>query len=158
METPEQPIQTEEEVEEQAEEGIERTAEAQEEYYGDSSPSELEKESLYSLLWKVVQREDSSKISNLNKDELGMLDMNVRNLQRIALLCDNVGYLYVAKWLRDTAEVILSTSSSKSGWLVDLFVTAKKFSSKEKKMGLSESQPTAEQPKKSGWWRRFRGK
>lgn len=140
------------------EEAIAETVEAQQEamqdYFGDSSPTEPEKDSIPALFWKVIKKEDSSKISNLDKYELGMLDISVRDCQNIAAICDIVEYTEVAKWLRKKSEIILSTSSSKKGWLVELFVSAKKFSQKERRIGGPEGLPQTEQ--KRGFWSKFR--
>ena len=145
----------EEDEEEQLQENVETQQEAVAEYLEDNSPSEVEKDSLYSLFWKVINKTDSSKIANLDKLELGMLDMNVRDLQAIAELCKIVGYNEVEKWLRKKAEIILSTSVSKKALLLELFVTAKKYSSKEKRMGIPEGM-TMQEPQKKSFWNRFK--
>ena len=44
------------------------------------------KDDLFSLFWKMVNKADSSKIANLSKQELGMLNLPVRDCQKIALL------------------------------------------------------------------------
>ncbi len=145
-----------EEQQETVAENVETQQEALQDYYGeDNSPSPTKTEDLYSLFWKVIEKPDSSKLGNLDKTELGMLDMSVRDCQAIAILCDIVEYKEVAKWLRNRAEVILATSSSKKGWLVELFVSAKRFTSKEKRMGLPENLPIAQEQKK-GFWSRFK--
>lgn len=143
----------EEDKEEQLQESIEAQQEAVKDYIEeDSSPSEIERESLYSLFWKVIKRKDSSKIANLEKYELGLLDMTVRDCQAIAVLCDFVGYTEVANWLRLRAEITLATSLSKKALLLELFVTAKKYQSKEKRMGI----PEITVPQKKGFWSRFK--
>jgi monomeric isocitrate dehydrogenase len=145
-------------MEDQEEENIEDQVETQQDTiqdYYDNSPSEQEKESIPALFWKVIQRTDSSKISNLDKYELGMLDMSVRDCQSIAVLCDLVEYNEVAKWLRRRSEIILATSSSKKGWLVELFVSAKKFVSKERSLGVPQG--LSSQPEqKSGFWSKLK--
>lgn len=147
----------EEQLEEQTVDNVERNAEANDEYYEDNSPAYQQKDDLYSLFWKVINMPDSSKVGYLDKQEIGMLNMTVRDCQNIALLCDSVGYTETAKWLRKRAQIILRTSSSKGGWLVNLFVTAKKFSSKEKRVGVpGEPTSPSEQPQKKGFWSRFK--
>jgi hypothetical protein len=146
-------------MEDQEEENLEETVETQQETmqdYYDNSPSEQEKESIPALFWKVIQRADSSKISNLDKYELGMLDMSVRDCQSIAVLCDIVEYHEVAKWLRSRAEIILATSSSKKGWLVELFVSAKKFVSKERSSGNPQGLSSQPEQKSGGFWSKFK--
>ncbi len=142
----------EERLEEQTEENVERNSEANEEYYEDNSPAYQQKDDRYSLFWKVINILDSSKVGNLDKNEIGMLNMSVRDCQSIALLCDSVGYTETAKWLRNRGQITLKTSSSKGGFLLNLFVSDKKFSSKEKRVGVP-GEPTSptEQPRKSFW-------
>lgn len=147
----------EEEFEEQVETNVEANQEANEDYYEDNSPAYQQKDDLYSLFWKVINLPDSSKVGFLDKAEIGILNMTVRDCQNIALLCDSVGYKETAKWLRSRAQITLKTSSSKGGWLVNLFVTAKKFSSKEKKLGIpGEPTSPSEQPQKKSFWSRFK--
>jgi hypothetical protein len=143
--------------EEQLQENVETQQDAVNDYVEDNSPSEVEKDSLYSLFWKVINKTDSSKIGNLDKQELGMLDMSVRDLQRIAKICQIVGYKKVESWLKDQAEIILATSVSKKALLLELFVTAKKYSSKEKRMGVPEGITMAtSEPEKKSFWSRFK--
>ena len=137
--------------EEEIQEQVEAQQDALQEYIEDSSPSEIEKDTLYSLFWKVINKTDSSKIANLNKDELGMLDMSVRDFQRIAELCRRIGYTEVESWLKKNAEIILATSVSRIALLFELFVTAKKYSSKEKRFGIPE--PIIQ---KKSFWNRFK--
>lgn len=147
------------EFEEELYDNVEKQQEAIQDYsednYEDNSPSEGTNDNLYSLFWRTIERKDSSKLGNLEKAELGMLDMSVRDCQAIAILCDTVEYKQVAKWLRSRAEVILATSSSKRGWLVELFVSAKRFSSKEKRLGLPNEGIVPTEQKKS-FWSRFK--
>jgi len=147
------------EFEEELYDNIEKQQEAIQDYsednYEDNSPSEGTNDNLYSLFWRTIERKDSSKLGNLEKTELGMLNMSVRDCQAIAILCDTVEYKQVAKWLRSRAEVILATSSSKRGWLVELFVSAKRFSSKEKRLGLPNEGIVPTEQKKS-FWSRFK--
>lgn len=145
----------EEQIQEQVETQVEAQQDTYNDYYGDNSPSEQEKDSIPNLFWKVIKKEDSSKISNLDKQELGLLDMSVRDCQDIAVLCDTVEYNEVAKWLRRKAEITLATSSSKRGWLVELFVSAKRFVSKERVSGMPMGLPQAPEQKK-GFWSKFK--
>jgi len=147
-------VETDIDEEEQLQENVETQQDAVAEYLEDNSPSEVEKDSLYSLFWKVINKTDSSKIANLDKLELGMLDMNVRDCQMIAELCKIVGYTEVEKWLRKKAEITLATSVSKKALLLELFVTAKKYSSKEKRMGIPEM--GTQEPQKKSFWNRFK--
>jgi hypothetical protein len=142
-----------EEIEQQVERNVELQNEAQEEYSEDNSPTYSKPEDLYSLFWKTIEVEDSSKVANLDKQELGMLDISVRDCQHIANTARLLEESNFADWMNEQAQIILRTSASKKGWLAELFVTAKRFASKEKKMGINEPIPTNPKP---GFWDRFK--
>lgn len=114
--------------------GMEEGAEMQgaSDDYADSTPQFSQKDDLFSLFWKVVMKKDSSKIAYLGKEELGMLDISVRDCQLIATKAELLGRKGFAKYFRDMAEIILATSSSKEGFLANLFVSQRKFSTKTK--------------------------
>jgi hypothetical protein len=137
----------EEEQEDLIESNVEAQNEAQEDYSEDNSPTYTKPDDLYSLFWKVIDIEDSSKVGNLDKQELGMLDISVRDCQYIAKVAELLGHEGFAKWMKEQAQIVLRTSASKKGWLPELFVTAKRYASKEKKLGLP-IQPEA----KKGFW------
>jgi hypothetical protein len=139
----------EQEQEDLIEENVEAQNEAQEDYIEDNSPTYEKPDDLYSLFWKTILVEDSSKVGNLDKTELGMLDMSVRDAQYIADVAERLGHMGFAIWMREQAQIILRTSASKKGWLTELFVTAKRYASKEKRLGL----PKTEQTKKPFWAR-----
>ena len=89
-------------------------------------PQPKESESLYNLFHKVLGLLDSSKVGNLDRIELGLLNMSVRDCQHIALLAERLGHPTFGKFFEDRAEIILSTSASKKGWFTELFVSSKK--------------------------------
>lgn len=136
------------------EESVELNNEAQEEYAEDNSPTYSKPEDLYSLFWKTIQAEDSSKLGNLDLKELGMLDISVRDCLHISNTAKILNENEFAKWMNEQAQIILKTSASKKGWLTELFVTAKRFASKEKRMGID--QPTPIQNK--SFWDKIRRK
>lgn len=135
--------------EEYLEDNIEEQNELQQEYLEDNSPTYSKPDDLYSLFWKTIEIKDSSKVANLDKVELGMLDMSVRDCQNVAQVARTLGHIGFAKWMDSKAQIILKTSASKKGWLTELFVTAKRFASKERRMGLPEGLPKQE---KKGFW------
>ena len=144
-----------EDIEEQLEENIETQQEVVQDITEDNSPTPISNEYLYSLFCKVLTIKDSSKVANLDKNEIGMLDMSVRDMQRIALVAKTLGHTGFANWMNSQAQIVLRTSSSKKGWFTELFVTAKKFSSKEKRMGMPEI-GTQQPEQKKGFWNRFK--
>jgi hypothetical protein len=140
----------EDEVEEQVANSVETQQEAMEDYVEDNSPSYEKPESLYGLFKETLLMKDSSKLGNLDKTELGMLDMSVRDCQHIADTARTLGEDDFSIWMDNQAQIILKSSASKKGWLTELFVTAKRFASKEKRMGINENPP------KQGFFDRFK--
>jgi hypothetical protein len=131
------------------EQNVEANAEAQEDYQEDMSPNYAEREDLYSLFWKATTIKDSSKVGNLDSKELGFLDISVREAQHIAQTALILEEDEFASWMMEQSQIILRTSASKKGWWAELFVTAKRFASKEKRLGVqSENQ----QQKKQSFW------
>lgn len=139
--------------EELIEESIEKQNEAQEDYIEDNSPTYNKPDDLYSLFWKTIQIEDSSKLGNLDKTELGILNMSVRDCQNIALVSKVLGHEGFSKWMNDQSQIILKTSASKKGWLTELFVTAKRFASKERKL---DNPYVVDTQQKKGFWGKFK--
>ena len=137
--------------EELIEDSVETNNELQEEYMEDNSPTYSKPDDLYSLFWKTIQIDDSSKVGNLDKSELGMLDISVRDCQYIAEVANILNHPGFSKWMKEQGQIVLRTSASKKGWLTELFVTAKKFASKEKRFGVPEGIPIQE---KKGFWGR----
>lgn len=137
--------------EELIEENIETNNELQEEYMEDNSPTYSKPDDLYSLFWKTIQIEDSSKVGNLDKSELGILSISVRDCQYIAEVAKILKHIGFSNWMKEQAQITLRTSASKKGWLTELFITAKRFASKEKKLGIPN---IPIQEKKSFWGRK----
>lgn len=134
---------------------LETTGDTQEDYIEDNSPTYSKSEDLYSLFWKTIQHKDSSKLGNLNEKEIGMLNMSVRDCQHIAYTAYTLGEKDFALWMSNQAQIILKTSASKKGWLTELFVTAKKFASREKKLGIN-TEGASQKPK--SFWEKVKAK
>jgi len=131
---------TEEEIE-----SAERQADLQDDVYGDTSPAEGAKQGLYPLFWRVVKTKDSSKVGNLDKIELGMLNISVRDAQKIAFLAESLGHPTFGAFFYKQAEIILATSASRAGWLAELFVSQKKMQTRAKRHDV-RVQPTTKKP------------
>ena len=118
--------------------------EVQEEQQFGSYPSPVPRESIFTFFRHILGIADSSKVANLDKRELGSLDLSVRNSEHLAKL----GYMLHNKSYGDyfmgKAEITLATSMSKKGWLAELVVSQKKYSQRT-------VQPMALQPAKKGF-------
>jgi len=118
----------------------------QEDVYSDQTPTYKEKDDLWTLFKWVIGKDDSSKVGNLNKQELGMLDISVRDCLRIRELAYTLGHNGFGDFFGNQAEMILATSCSRDGQLLNLFVSQRKFSTKSKDSG--NVQNLLNQPKK----------
>lgn len=118
--------------------------EKQQDWGEDMTPAYEKKDDLFSLFWKMVNKSDSSKIANLSKQELGMLNLPVRDCQKIALLATTLGHNGFAKFFLAQAEIITSTSLSKGGFLPQIVVTSRRVKAKDENRELPEvlRQPT----------------
>lgn len=109
-----------------------------------SYPEMTPKESIFTFFRHILGIKDSSKVANLDRRELGMLDLSVRNCEHLANLGSMLHNSSYEKFFMSKAEITLSTSMSKKGWLPELVVSQKKFSQRT-------VQPMALQPSKKGF-------
>jgi len=93
---------------------------------------------IYSLFNQVLNKKDSLKVGNLNKEELGKCPWDIRGCLHIAKLGREFGHPRFAKFFEDLAEIISKTSMGKEGWFTELFVTSKKFASRESSSNISD--------------------
>jgi hypothetical protein len=107
-------------------------------------PGAMPKDSIFTFFSKVLGLKDSVKVSNLDKRELGMLDLSVRNcryLANLGIILNNRSY---AEFFMGKGEITLGTSMSKKGWFQELVISQKKLSQRT-------VQPMAMQPSKKGF-------
>lgn len=118
--------------------------ETQEEQQFGSYPSAVPRESIFTFFRHVLGIKDSSKVGNLDRRELGMLDLSVRNSEHLAKLGYMLHNRSYNEFFMTKAEITLATSMSKKGWLQELVVSQKKFSQRT-------VQPMALQQSKKGF-------
>lgn len=106
------------------------TAQYEQQFSGAEAPLEKKPESLYTLFQKVWSARDSSKVANLDKFELGSLNIKVRDAQYLNLLSVALKHPKFGLFWKAQSEIILATSASKKGWFTELFVSQKKFTSR----------------------------
>jgi hypothetical protein len=102
--------------------------ESQEDQQFGSYPGAKIKDSIFTFFNNILKLRDSTKVANLDKRELGSLDLSVRNceyLAKLGLMLHNKSY---HDFFMNKAEITLATSMSKKGWLPELVVSQKKFS------------------------------
>ncbi len=95
-----------------------------------SYPTPEDKLSIFKLFNKIFETDDTTKVANLKKDELQV----VRNIQSAALTLEEAyEYEPVANYFRKKAEIVLATSLSRDGALLNALITQKRQLSTEKK-------------------------
>lgn len=109
-----------------------------------SYPGQIEKDSIFTFFKRLLGLKDSSKVANLDKRELGMLDLSVRNCQYLANLGRMLHNKSYYSFFMGKGEITLATSMSKKGWLSELVVTNKKLTQRS-------VQPMALQSAKKGF-------
>jgi hypothetical protein len=109
-----------------------------------SYPEMTPKESIFTFFRHILGIKDSSKVANLDRRELGMLDLSVRNSEHLAKLGNMLHNKSYQDFFMAKAEITLATSMSKKGWLPELVVSQKKFSQRT-------VQPMNLQPSKKGF-------
>jgi hypothetical protein len=123
----------------------EYVAEQQEEQqFNPQQYAQREKESIFTFFKHIVGIKDSSKVANLDKRELGFLDLSVRSYEYLAnlgMLLHNKSY---NQFFMGNAEIVLATSMSKKGWLPELVISQKRFTQRS-------LQPTVVPPAKTGF-------
>jgi len=95
-------------------------------------PRPQEKEGIFAFFNKVLRAKDSSKVANLSEEEL----MGVRRLQSLSSYCSVMQMLKVTDYIKNEAEIVLATSDSKIGFLINAAITQKKqYETKQKQGG-----------------------
>lgn len=95
--------------------------------FGSSYNLPVQRESLFSFFKHILGVKDSSKVANLDRRELGMLDLSVRNCEYLGKLGDQLHNKSFGQYFMMKGEITLATSMSKKGWLPELVVSQKRF-------------------------------
>ena len=108
---------------------------------------------IYQLFDTVLNKPRSTKVSNLNKEELGDLGISVRESMRIALLGKKFGHSKFGNFFLNQAGIVSDSAMSKDGWFTELFVTSKSYASRS---SASNVKTLPQQSK--GKWKMFSAK
>jgi len=108
------------------------------ELLGKGQPLSPEQINRYTLLKNIIERDDTSKVGNIDDDET----FAVRSLQNVSLLVGILDYPVVSDYWKRKSEIILATSLSKKMALINAAITEKKsYSTSERK----------EERRRKGW-------
>jgi hypothetical protein len=129
----------------------EREAQIEEAQYKDmdyGSPSPERKDTPITFFLKILGIKDATRSGYLQKDEIGMLPIFVRDYQDIAAYNRAEGCDIVAKYLDHKSQIVLGTSLSRDGFFLKTAVTQIKMETKTRKWDES---------KKQGWFSKLKG-
>lgn len=104
-----------------------------------------EKQTAFSFLNNVRETDDTTKVGNVDKDELGRSKLPVRTYKELELFCNDVGDMSTfGEFFKKMSEIQLATGLSKDALLVKLAVTQKRE--------LKDLTP--KEKKNSGWFKK----
>lgn len=103
---------------------------------------------LYGLFKDVLKKPDTTRVSNLTNEELGVLPISVRGAQWIALIARTFRHNGVANFFDQQANLITTSAMARKGWFSELFITSRRFSSRD---SSSSIQNLPQFNKKSKW-------
>ena len=97
------------------------------EYLGVGTPVPEEKHNVHSFLYRVATSNDTTKLGNLEGDELGKPRLTLRTYKDLALISKEIiGNDFLAEYYTKQAEILTSTSLSKDAKLINLAVVQKR--------------------------------
>lgn len=104
-----------------------------------SAPTMKEKQDIMNFFNNVLNRSDTTKVSNLSDEEL----QAVRYMQRAALYANEVDYILVSRYIKKRAEIFLATGLSgktKGGFFLQIVNTTKKLLETTSRHGTIQQQ------------------
>lgn len=105
-----------------------------------SYPSVKEDSNIYNLFWKVLKRKDSTKVANLKKEEIGNLNITVRDSQKLGMLGHLLGHETFGDFFFNIGEITNSTSMARDGWFTELFVSQKKTTTRARRSSTLQNE------------------
>jgi len=110
------------------------------------------KSNVHTFLTAVAKADDTTKVGNLDKDELGMPTLPVRTYKELGVFCNEIAdETEWSDYFDKMSEVQLATSLSKEGFLIKAAITTKKeladMTPKKKNKGwFSKKEEPTQQP------------
>lgn len=91
------------------------------------APVPEEKHSVHSFLNKVATADDTTKLGNLNEEEVGRPTLPLRTYKELSLFCKEIANMdYFSDYFAKKAEILTSTSLSKEALLLKLAVVLRR--------------------------------
>ena len=109
-------------------------------------PTGEEKQTVHSFLFNVARADDTTKLGNLTKEEVGDPKLPIRTYKDLALFCSSVANMgYFSDYFLAKSEIMTSSSLSKDAKLINLAVMTRKE--------IADTTPK-EQKENKGWFRK----
>lgn len=104
------------------------------------------KQNLHSFFTKVIKSDRTTKVGNLDIDELGKSKLPLRTYLELGLFCNDIaGDEVFSNYFEEMGEIQTASSLSKEGFLMKLAVTMKKE--------LADTTPKKPATKNKGWFK-----
>lgn len=107
-----------------------------------SHPKPKEKQDIMAFFNNILNRDDTTKVSNLGDEELEA----VRRMKRAALLALSMDWNYIAIHIKKRAEIILATGLSgkdKGGFFLKIINTSRKMLESVTTKGVTQKRDTS---------------
>jgi len=113
---------------------------------GGFAPTGEEKQNVHTFLHNVATADDTTKIANLNEEELGKPKLPLRTHKDLELFCREImNQKEFADYFQKKGEILTATSLSKDAKLIDLAVIQRR------EIGSVERKPIKEN---KGWFKK----
>jgi len=104
-------------------------------------PKPEEKNNIFTFFKKIISMGNTTRVANLNNEELGLAKVPVRTLLNLSLYCEEVGLSGLGSYFKKESLILSDTSLGREGFIPRLAVTQKRemeartkvFSDKQKK-------------------------
>jgi len=97
--------------------------------YAETTPSQAQKQDLYSWFWKVVRLKKPlqlAKVGNLNNTEIGQQKITMRDALNLWVLGNTFHHPTFGRYFAQISKITSTTSMARQGWFMDLSISQKK--------------------------------
>ncbi len=115
--------------------------EGQVDSYVGTFPEQKQSNDLYNWFWKVVKLRKPFhlvKVGNLDKQEIGMFPISVRDAMNLWVLGHTFHHKTFGNYFAKSAKITAATSMAKKGWFMDLSISQKRVRERNKSSQSNE--------------------
>jgi hypothetical protein len=89
-------------------------------------PQAEEKHNIFTFFKKVILMDDTTRVANVNNEELGLVKIPVRTLLNLSLYCKEVGLSGLGHYFLKESHILTDSSLGREGFVPRLAVTQKR--------------------------------